>query len=370
MAEDIDELETGGEETGGEETVADTTATDTTAASGDADQTLLDAVSAALEGPKSEDEETEGEDTEGEETELEDLDKTDAQKTADAATGTGKQDTAKKGDPVNDPIPETLQARTRDRMESLIGLVKEKDAILASQHGILNAITNTGASPQEFGAMIGYMSWVHSDEPSKLKMARDLLLSELEGVCLKLGEAAPGIDFIAKHPDIQAMVQAGQITQEAANELAITRSRKAAADHKAQVDAERNATETAQTRERDTAIANLNALGQQMAKTDADYKRKFQIMKDNGIMETLRELPVRQWKDAFLRAYNRIPAASTPPVKTGQISLPQGRNGNGQYNGTAPARPLRAKAPAGAGSGTRAPASALDAMNSALENMR
>lgn len=369
MADDIDELETGGEET-----LADTSA-DTSAAgnSSEADQTLFDAVNAALEGPKPEGEETESEETELEvEAELEDLDKTDAEKAA--ATAAEKAAGAKKTDPVNDPIPDTLQTRTKERMEALIGLVKEKDAVLASQHGILNAITNTGASPQEFGAMIGYMSWVHSEDPSKLKMARDLLLSELEGVCLKLGEAAPGIDFIAKHPDIQAMVQAGQITQEAANELAITRSRKAAADHKAQVDAERTATETAQTRERDTAIANLNTLGQKMASTDPDYRRKFQIMKDNGVMETLRELPVRQWKDAFLRAYNRIPAAavaaSTSTAKPGQASLPQGRNGNGQYNGTAPARPLRAKAPAGAGNGTRAPASALDAMNTALENMR
>lgn len=366
-----------------DDTVAETPDTTTETAETTApDQTLFDAVNAALEGPKLEGEETDEETEETEETEegaeteaeLEDLDKTDAAKAAAAAAGKDKTADGKKPDPVNDPIPDTLQARTKERMENLIGLVKQKDAMLESQHGILNAITNTGASPQEFGAMIGYMSWVHSEEPTKLKMARDLLMSELEGVCLKLGEAAPGIDFIAKHPDIQAMVQAGQITQEAANELAITRSRKAAADHKTQVDAERTATETAQTKERDTAIAGLNALGAQMAKTDADYKRKFKLMQDNGLMEALRELPVKQWKDAFLRAYNRIPAAASAVAGTGKPPakplLLQGRNGNGQYNGAPPARPLRVKAPAGAGNGTRGPSSALDAMNSALENMR
>lgn len=363
------ELETGGETT---ETNTDT------GAESNSEQSLFDAVNAALEPPK-DGEETDAEGKDGEGDAEVDLDAEDAAKAAAAAAGKGAPDDkagGKKPDAVNDPIPEGVNARTKERMESLIGLVKQKDALIESQHGILNAITNTGASPQEFGAMIGYMSWVRSDDPKKLTMARDLLLQELEGVSLKLGEAAPGIDFISKHPDIQAMVQAGQITQEAAIELAITRSRKAVADERARIDAERTATETAANKEREIAIANLNTFGNQLAKTDADYARKFEFLKTNGILETLRELPVAKWKDSFLRAYNRVPAApaAAAPAKASKVgtpaaktALPQGRNGNGQYNGTQH-RPLRASAPAGA-SGAKAPGSALDAMNAALENM-
>jgi hypothetical protein len=262
---------------------------------------------------------------------------------------------AVKADPVNDPIPEDVKGRTRERMTSLIAAVKEKDEHIAVQNQLFDSIQSTGATPEEFGAMLGYMRWVHSDKPEDLKQARTLLLSELEGLSLKLGEAAPGVDFLSKYPDLQEKVNNGQITVDDANEMALHRQRtKVQTDQTTQ---QRTQQETAQaaTTERNAAIKELNELGSALSGSDPDYARKHEMLKP--MIDVLGTMPPKQWKTAFMNAYKalKLPAAGAggaAPVAGG--NKPPGN------------QPLRGnKVPSG--SSARAPTSMLDAVSAAID---
>lgn len=218
---------------------------------------------------------------------------------------------------VEDPIPATVAEKTRDRMQTLIGVVKDQTSQIAQHQAFVDQIAATGATPVEFNTMMSYMSAVHSDDPAKLKLAQDLLVSELEQISLKLGTAAPGIDFLSKYPDLQAQVERGEIRREAAQELAITRTR--VASDKTQKDQtaarERQQNEVKQTR--DNAQTELTALGDELYKRDGqEYLRRYAILEP--ALEALGMLDPKQWKAAFLAAYNKIPA----PVKAPTLPKP------------------------------------------------
>lgn len=267
----------------------------------------------------------------------------------------------KKADPVNDPIPEEVKGRTRERMQSLIATVKQKDEQIGIQHQLVDSISNTGATPEEFGAMLGYMRWVHSDKPEDLKQARELLMSELEGISLKLGEAAPGINFLAKYPDLQSKVDNGQITTEDAQEMALYRTRTANAEAQRTAVQTRESTAAAATTERNSAIAELNTLGTSLQSTDADYAIKHEMLKP--ILNALGQLPPTKWKAAFTQAYKAI----TPE----QVAARRGMVQSGVQPGAKPpaGKPLRAnKSPSGGGSELgRKPTSLLDAISAAVD---
>lgn len=210
----------------------------------------------------------------------------------------------KAADPVNDPIPDEVKGRTRERMQSLITSVKQKDEHIQLQDQLRASIEDTGASPEEFGAMLGYMRWVHSDKPEDLRQARELLMSELEGISLKLGEAAPGVDFLSKFPDLQEKVNNGQIDIETAQELAITRQRTAVDTQKRTTQQTAEQTAAAATAERNGAIAELNELGKTLSTADPDFDTKHEMLKP--IINALGQLPPKQWKSAFTNAYKAI----------------------------------------------------------------
>lgn len=262
----------------------------------------------------------------------------------------------KKADPVNDPIPDEVKGRTRERMQSLISAVKEKDSHIAIQNELVDSISSTGASPEEFGAMLGYMRWVHSDKPEDLKQARDLLLSELEGLSLKLGEAAPGVNFLAKFPDLQAKVDNGQITTEDANEMALHRQRTTVETTRRTQQQTTEQSAQAATQARNAGIAELNELGKTLSTTDVDFAIKHEILKP--ILGSLGQLPPTSWKAAFTQAYNAVTPAQVERFRTPVVIAPKQKAPGSQ--------PLRAgKVPSGGQQ--RAPKSLLDAISAAVD---
>src|SRR5690606_21079220 len=72
-------------------------------------------------------------------------------------------------DPVNDPIPDDIKGRTRERMQGLITSVKdtatERDKYKAERDEILAAIADTGASPELFGDTMAFLKHLHSNSP-------------------------------------------------------------------------------------------------------------------------------------------------------------------------------------------------------------
>lgn len=237
-----------------------------------------------------------------------------------------KKDGEKKPDHVNDPIPPQVSERTRERITSLVSRVKEQDSILQDQSAVINAIQSTGASPEEFGMMVGYMQLVHSDKPEHLEQAYKVLQAEMRGLALKMGRSIPEVDVLSEHKDLTDLVKSGQITQAAAEELAILRSQRGDSARRQQATAENLRKSQEQTAaaeaEKNTAITELNALGETLAKTDPHYQAKYDAIVPL-LAEQFKTTAPRFWKSLFETAYKATvvqaaPSAAAAPAKPKQ----------------------------------------------------
>src|SRR5262249_37376759 len=132
----------------------------------------------------------------------------DEQGKKDAAGGkddAGKADANKDGkqpDHVNDPIPPGVAEKTRERITYLAQTVNDLHAAAETQGAMVQAITDTGATPQEFGAMVGYLGAVHSDDPTRWEAAYQLLQSELRGLAIRMGKPLPEVNWLEGHTDL------------------------------------------------------------------------------------------------------------------------------------------------------------------------
>lgn len=275
-------------------------------------------------------------------------------KSADKAEKPG--DKQGKPDHVNDPIDARLAPRTQERIRSLADEVKTLREVAENNGQMIGAIMDTGATPQEFGAMVGYLGAVHSEDPAKLEAAYTLLQSELQGLALRMGKPIPEVDWLNGHQDLIDAVRGGTTTREIAIESAMHRANakraKAVATEKAKQ------TETTQATEKDTetVTAELDALGEELRASDPLYQAKYNIIVPK-LQAEFKKLPPKQWKTRFLEEYARAKLPAKTPVAA--VTAPAVK---------AKGQPLRPSAPSG---GTqKAPGSALDALSSAIDGMR
>jgi hypothetical protein len=130
-------------------------------------------------------------------------------------------------DALNDPIPQGVATRTKERIETLIGFVKERDQQLAQANELFTSIESTGVTPDNFATMLGYLRVVNNETatPQELEQALALIQSEARGLALRLGKPVAGVDFLAEHDDLRTAVENGTMTEQLAHELAIARTK-------------------------------------------------------------------------------------------------------------------------------------------------
>lgn len=276
----------------------------------------------------------------------------------DAKDGKGKDG---KPDHVNDPIDARLAPRTQERIRSLADEVKTLREVSTNNGAMIGAIMDTGATPQEFGAMVGYLGAVHSDDPAKLEAAYQLLQSELQGLALRMGKPLAEVNWLEGHQDLIDAIRSGATTRELAIELAMGRASK---KREAAVTAAKvKQTETTQATEKDAtaATAELDALGEELSAADPLYGAKFNLIVPKLNKEFVKLHP-KQWKTRFLEEYARakVTAPKAAPAKAPVLSAAPLNKPKGQ--------PLRPSTPSG--NATKAPGSALDALSSAIDGLR
>lgn len=308
----------------------------------------------------------EGDDAEGDEGEVSDdeegAEETDEEKAAKAAgiadgtrnpDGTFKKPGAKKPDPINDPIPKDLKQETSDRMRSLIKMTKEKDAELTQVRGdfdtIINGIKASGSSPEQYGEAISWLSLFNSPKVEDRRAAYELVESVADRMATLLGIDRAAVDPLAGHADLIASVKANPATMAMAKEIARNRNAAKFTGDINDGQRQRQQTEEQARREHEQAKSDLNAFDTKMRIEDPlyDLKRK-QIV---PILQPLfKQIPKSAWAEAYKKAY------------AGARVQPKGKiNGNGGNR----SQPLRGnKNPAGGQS--RAPSSALEAMNAGI----
>lgn len=258
-------------------------------------------------------------------------------------------------DHVNDPIPANLNKRTAERMQYLLDTVKAQSTLAEQHTQLFDEITSTGASPQEFGAMVGYMRYVHSSEPKDWDTAYTILQSELKGLAVKMGKPLYEVNLLRDdaNKDLVEEIRGGTLTANRAHEIALQRE---SVKYRTTTAAAKSAATTSATTEAAAQTASTKAFDELdkvlRARDGAEFQRKFDILVPM-LKKTLGRLPPAERIGVFQDAYDNL---VLPPVQAAVVP-PK----------TMPQRP---KQPAGAGGGgnpAAAPKSALEAMNAALE---
>jgi len=260
----------------------------------------------------------------------------------------------KKADPLNDPIPKELKKDTQDRIRTLIETTKtvtaERDELKTNFDFMVNGIQATGATPAQYGETLSWLALFNSNDPKQQEKALELVESVAERLSTLLGKERTIGDPLSTHADLKEAVAKGKLTPEYAKEIArIRNGQQFRTELTTNASQEQQRQQQAAEEERQGRAA-LTELEKTLIASDPDYARKKAILVP-ALKPLMLTIPWKDRKDKFLEAYKNLQMPKAAPKK----NIPQNQ-------------PLRAgKQPAGGQ--TRAPGSALEAMNAALSGM-
>jgi hypothetical protein len=240
---------------------------------------------------------------------------------ADGKPGTKDGKPVADKDPLTAPIPNALKPDTKERIRTLVSRTKDAESKLetatAERNELITAITETGASPEQYAGVLDYLALVNSNDRNKQMQAANFMIRELAALSRVGGFRIPGVTSYAGHKDLEEGVAAGKITQEIAEELAASR---AATAHQGKVGAAQAQASEARRRyqEADTAArSEMNTLEAGYIKADPLYKAKKPM-----IVEMLNEMirgdkaagipPLHpsKWASAYKKIYETLPQTS------------------------------------------------------------
>jgi len=174
-------------------------------------------------------------------------------------------------------------------------------------------IQATGASPEQFGNALNYLTAINSGDPAQMGKAYEAMQAELAWLGKQLGKPAPGYDPLAEHADLQAQIEQGTLSREAAQELIAARRQQAIYSERQQQSIQQQQQQAAQQQ----ALDAVAALGDKLRAQDgALFKTRFKAIEPMvAIIQD--SLPPAQWAAAIEKAYQAapvIPAAPRAPV--------------------------------------------------------
>jgi hypothetical protein len=287
---------------------------------------------------------------------------------ADAA----KPDGVKPADPLNDPLPNALKKETKERFNTIIGMVKETttkleattqelQTVKADRDGILDMITQTRATPQQYTQALDYIRKVNSNNRADKEELLAFMQGEVAALATQLGKPVPGVNMLEGHVDLIQEVGSGRLSPERATEIAAARNQRAFEEQRGQVTNQHVQQQQRVQQERQQARQDMNALGLRLKAADpAAYAVKAKVL-IASLKETFARIPPSTWVGTFERAYNAMPTPAAPaaPRPTTPAGVPASGGGN---------QPLRASNPAG---GQRsAPATLADAIDFGIADAR
>lgn len=263
--------------------------------------------------------------------------------------GEAKPDGEGAPDPVNDPIPEELKGKTRERMQSLITIAKEKDTayteVVQQRNELVGMIQDTGATPQQFGRVLETLKMLHAPDIETRKKGLQALRDDVRSLSVQLGEDTGDPALLERHADLQEAVATGYLDQKYAREIALAREQRSQSE---QISQRTSADQEAYAQGK----ADLDALGQEL-RDDPDYAAKVQALAPT-IQEKLSAKHPSEWARTFALEYAKVKLPPKTPAPKPRAAAPE-------------AQPLRARQPAGGAA--RQPKDGLDALNLALSDL-
>lgn len=170
------------------------------------------------------------------------------------------------------------------------------------------AVTSTGATPEQFGQTMSYLQLLNSGDPKNYEAAFEMIEREYHGLAKLLGKSAGGaVDPLEGHPDLQQKVANLDMDRETAlawaEERNKTRLTTAVSTTREQ--------QTAAQREQQQGLAAVAQLGEQLRATDPNFDAKYAILAPL-IDATLPAHHPSQWAGLVKQMWDRIPAVPVP----------------------------------------------------------
>lgn len=262
---------------------------------------------------------------------------------------------AKPADPLNDPLPNALKKETKDRIKTLVSMVKDKTAaferVNAEHQEVMGYIRETRATPEQYGQALTYLKLVNSPDRADKEAALEIMQQEIAVLARMIGKPVPGVNMLEGHDDLIAEVGAGRLSMERAAELAAAREERNFKQRQTQATRQTQEETNALAKARQTAVAQLNAMEMSL-RSDPSFAAKRPIL-----IAQLKPIFARvhpsHWPTMFKQAYDALPTPQPAPQPRPNVP-----------NNT----PLRAANPAG--NSAPAPKSMAEAIEQGLKNAR
>jgi hypothetical protein len=237
----------------------------------------------------------------------EDAEKTDAPE-KDEPAGEEKPEVAEN----DEEPPEGIGKKAQERFRAMVARVKEKDAEIEHLHrdlgGIRNLMRETGGTPEDFSKSFEYIRAIRRGD---LQQARDILEDQIRQISVATGKPFGAVDPLAQHPDLRERVDAFQMDEQTALEMARHRLAQQEQQQAAQQFHARQQAEVTQARTRQQAIAEIDRLGSEWAKSDPDYAAKEAVIARQAQL-IAQQFPPSQWAAQVRLMYQTISAMPQP----------------------------------------------------------
>jgi hypothetical protein len=266
---------------------------------------------------------------------------------------------AKKPDALNDPIPKELAQETQVRIRTLIKTAKEAEQRVqeAQQQldGILGGLQAAGATPQQYGEVVSWLSLFNSPDPQNQTKALELAEQVVDRLSALLGRERPSADPLAGMDDLKNAVKAGQMTQQWANQMAVQRRQQQTRQQLEQSRTQTQTQEQQREQEMTQAKTDLNALEAELKASDPQYTAKKALLVD-VLKPLFSSIPPSQWAAKFREAYKTVRIGSAASALAASRTRPA----------VPVAQPLRTKS---ASVGGKAPKNVGEAIDAALADL-
>lgn len=244
-----------------------------------------------------------------------------------------------------DEPPEGISKKAQERFRNLTSRLKEKDAeverLSSDLGGIRTMMKETGGKPEDFAKTFEYIRALNHGD---LDQARSILEEQIQQLSVLTGKPFGQVDPLQKFPDLRERVNAYQMDEQTALEMARHRSVQQRQQQEVSQYQERQQSEQQSMRAKQHAISEIDRMGAEWAKSDPDYAMKEGLITARA-KDIAAQFPPHQWPAQVRLMYQTI---SSMPVQKPAASNPA---------------PLRASGQSG---GARQPTSMLEALQSGL----
>jgi len=181
------------------------------------------------------------------------------------------------------------------------------------------AIASTGATPDQFGRVMNYLSAINSGDPQKMVLVYDAMLAEMKWLGQRIGKEVPGVfDPLDKHRDLAEEVGKGELTRQRALEIVQQREHAARSSELTQRQQAEFQRQQQFQQANEQAMGDLRAVGARFQASDPAFSQKMAYLQPTlqVIQQTMHP---SEWAAAAQRAYLALPSiASAPAPAAGQ----------------------------------------------------